>query len=51
MKKRVFISGVTGTMGEAALTHLLKHNDLLTISTIVRDTKKNRKIMEKFKKK
>lgn len=49
MKKRVFISGVTGTMGRAALTHLLKHRDKLTISTIVRDTKKNRKEAGKFK--
>lgn len=48
LKKRVFISGVTGTMGGAALEFLRDHLDTLTIVTLVRDSKKNRKAMEKY---
>lgn len=49
MKKRVFISGITGIMGKAGLTHLLKYKDGLDIVTIVRDSSKNRKIMDQYK--
>ena len=49
MKKRVFISGVTGTMGGSALKHLLQHRDKLDIVTLVRDSTKNRKEMMEYK--
>ena len=49
MKKRVFISGVTGIMGGAGLRHLLEYKDSLDLVTIVRDSKNNRKKMDKFK--
>lgn len=50
MKKRVFISGVTGTMGKAALSHLISHEEKLDIVTIVRPSNVNKKVMEKYKK-
>ncbi|HZK33276.1 MAG TPA: NAD(P)-dependent oxidoreductase [Tissierellaceae bacterium] len=49
MKKRVFISGLTGTMGRASLTHLMTHKDKLDIVTIVRPSKKNRKTINELK--
>lgn len=49
MKKRVFISGITGNMGGAGLTHLLKYKDELDIVLLVRDSKKNRIEIEKYK--
>ena len=49
MKKRVFISGVTGVMGGAGLKHLLKYKDSLELVTIVRDSQNNRKKMEQYK--
>lgn len=48
MKKRIFISGVTGTMGKAGLIHLLKYKDKLEIVSLVQDTKRDRKIMQNF---
>lgn len=47
-KKKVFISGVTGTMGGAGLRHLLKYQDQLDIVALVRDSDKNKKSMEKY---
>lgn len=38
MKKRVFVSGVTGMMGRMALKHLLLHLDQLEIVCLVRDS-------------
>lgn len=49
MKKRVFISGATGNMGKEGLAHLLKYKDKLDIVTLVRPSKKNRKIMSKYR--
>lgn len=49
MKKRIFISGVTGTMGRAGLSHLIQYKDKLDIVTLVRPSDKNRKIMKKYK--
>lgn len=49
MKKRVFISGITGNMGKAALSHLLRYKDQLDIISLVRDTKKDRKIIAAHK--
>lgn len=47
--KRVFISGVTGTMGSAGLKHLMEYKDQLDIVTLVRPREKNKRIMEKYK--
>ena len=49
MKKRVFISGITGNMGREGLAHLLKHSDHIDIVSIVRPSKKNKKAMRKYK--
>lgn len=49
MKKKVFISGITGTMGKASLKHLLKDRDAIDVISIVRDSRRNRKMMEKYK--
>lgn len=49
MKKRVFISGATGNMGREALSHLVKHRDKLDIVTLVRPSKKNKRIMTKYR--
>lgn len=48
MRKKVFISGVTGTMGSAGLRYLIKHLDKLDIVTLVRPTKINKKLMAKY---
>lgn len=48
LKKRIFISGVTGTMGGAGLEFLLEDLDSLSLVTIVRDTKKNRSLVKKY---
>jgi nucleoside-diphosphate-sugar epimerase len=49
MKKRVFISGVTGTMGSAGLNQLIKYRDELDLVTIVRPSKKNIKTMSGYR--
>lgn len=43
MKKTVFITGATGTMGWATLQEFLKRTDRFNITILVRDSKKNRK--------
>lgn len=48
MKKRVFISGVTGTMGSAGLKYLLKHQDKLDLVTLIRPSEKNKSIMKAY---
>ena len=48
MRKRVFISGVTGTMGSAGLSYLIKHLDKLDIVTLVRPTNKNKEMMNQY---
>lgn len=50
MKKRVFISGVTGTMGSAGLKQLIKYRDELDLVTLVRPSKKNIKTMGGYRK-
>lgn len=49
MKKKVFISGVTGTMGSEGLSHLMKYKDIIDIVTVVRPTEKNKKLMSKYR--
>ncbi len=48
MRKRVFISGVTGTMGSSGLRHLLKYENELEIITLVRPSRTNKKLMQQF---
>lgn len=47
-KKRVFLTGATGTMGMQAMIRILEHSDLLSLTVLVRDSKKNRKLMKRF---
>ena len=49
MKKKVFISGVTGTMGREGLHQLMKYRNKLDIITLVRPSKKNKKEMSKYR--
>lgn len=49
MKKKIFISGVTGTMGKAGLANLLKFEEQFDLVTLVRDSPKNRKKMNEYK--
>lgn len=46
MKKKIFITGVTGTMGSEGLKELLKYKDKLEITIIVRPSKKNKRLMK-----
>lgn len=48
MKKRVFLTGATGLMGGASLKEMLKHQDELDVTILVRDTPKNRKKIAPF---
>lgn len=48
MRKRVFISGITGVMGMASLESLLGFKGEVDIVSIVRDSEKNRRIMEEY---
>lgn len=48
MKKRVFISGITGVMGMDSLESLLEFKGEVDIVSIVRDSKKNRLTMEEY---
>ena len=48
MKKRIFLTGVTGVMGTATLTELLARGDKFAITALVRDTKRNRQKMERY---
>ena len=46
MKKTVFLTGATGTMGWAGLHELLKHDDKLDIVILARHSQKNIKKLE-----
>lgn len=48
MKRRVFLTGATGTMGNAGLEELLAQHDKFDITVLVRDTKRNRRKMAKY---
>lgn len=48
VKKKVFITGITGTMGNAGFLQLIKYRDQLDIVTLVRPSKKNKKIIEQY---
>lgn len=43
MKKRVFITGATGTMGSALLDEFMKRRDRFMLTVLARDSKKNRR--------
>lgn len=42
------MSGITGTMGRAGLKHLLQYQDRLDIVTLVRPSKRNKKMMKEL---
>lgn len=48
MKKRVFVTGTTGTMGGEALKQLLSRQDHFEIITLARDSEKNRTFMAQY---
>ena len=50
IKKRVFISGITGTMGKASMKHLMKDNHDLEFVSIVRESEKNKELVKQFNK-
>ena len=47
-KKTVFITGTTGSMGSAGLKILLSRKDRFDVVTLVRPSKKNKKIMRQY---
>jgi nucleoside-diphosphate-sugar epimerase len=47
-KKRVFVTGTTGTMGGAAMKELLARPDRFDVVTLARDSEKNRIFMQEF---
>lgn len=49
MKKTIFLTGATGTMGWAGLTELLKKKERFDIRILVLPSKKNRKKLKAFK--
>lgn len=48
MKKNVFITGVTGTMGMATLKEFVEHLDEFNVRVLARDSECNRRKMESF---
>ncbi len=48
MKKRVFLTGATGTMGSAGLHEFLQRLDRFDITVLVRPSKKNKKKLQSF---
>ena len=47
-KKRVFLTGASGTMGQETLKQLLNRSSRFNVRAIVRDSEKNRALMKKF---
>lgn len=48
VKKRIFVTGTTGTMGGETMKQLLKRSDRFTIVTLARDSEKNRVFMKQY---
>lgn len=48
-RKRIFLTGATGTMGWAGLQELLKRDDLFEVTVLARDSRKNRKLLDSVK--
>ncbi|MET3563466.1 FlaA1/EpsC-like NDP-sugar epimerase [Enterococcus rotai] len=44
-KKRVFVTGTTGTMGGETMKQLLNRSDRFQVVTLARDSEKNRTFM------
>ncbi|MDE6828959.1 MAG: FAD-dependent oxidoreductase, partial [Lachnospiraceae bacterium] len=47
-KKRVFLTGASGTMGQETLKQLLDRSSRFKVRVLVRDSKKNRALMKKY---
>lgn len=47
-KKRIFVTGTTGTMGGETMKQLLERPDTFTVITLARDSEKNRVFMEPY---
>lgn len=47
-KKRIFITGTTGTMGGEAMKQLLERSDRYTVVTLVRTTEENKAFTEEY---
>lgn len=50
-KRRVFLTGATGTMGSAALKEFIERLDKFSLIVLARDSKKNRKFLSPYLKK
>jgi nucleoside-diphosphate-sugar epimerase len=48
-KKTIFITGTTGSMGSAALLELLERRDRFEIVTLVRPSRKNKRLMSRYR--
>lgn len=48
IKKKIFLTGATGVMGLQGLKMLTANSDLYEITALVRDSRKNRKLMAPF---
>lgn len=46
MKKNIFLTGATGTMGSAAMRHILAHPDELALTVLARPSKKNHHLLD-----
>lgn len=48
-KKTVFLTGASGTMGQETLKQLLSRSSRFNVKALVRDSKKNRDLMKKYR--
>ena len=48
MKKTIFLTGATGNMGWAGFQELYARKERFNIRLLARDSKKNRKMLEKY---